>query len=445
MSAASNKSKSQEDSTASAPKPDSLRAISLPADASRLVALGPPAAASFDGMSATRHRAIVDDARALVSSLLNGEVGPSDVTLEGQTEIESWFQVLLRAAQWYAVSIVVGMRNHPTEYPGIRWAGMSKILGEDEEKPADHLAISRMIFAVFGNILVSGNLILVSRHSPAPTPLSLVRSTESLLHTELTELWALRVAAEKGDYPFAELADEVFEASLHSLRYVYVAEPKDSYEARGPFSAINLPDFVRMAARDDRAVKKYKGRLAGAFEQQLALIVQSFGGLVIQTRPGDRTVDLFCISVDVEESFSFLVEAKTTKRPYGLPTDDERALVEYIRESRRLSTLPRLRFILLIAPAAARTLEGKLKKVETEVGIPVRFASAKGLARLRDLVVGPQLLSEISDVLLDSPHIVGDDFGDRVVAVVRAKHQAHENLVRTMLGIDASSAKRRQT
>ena len=170
------------------------------------------------------------------------------------------------------------------------------------------------------------------------------------------------------------------------------------------------------------------------FEQQLALIVQSLGLYVVSTRTGDRTVDLICISADPSFPMTFLLEAKTTQRPYTLPTDDARALMEYIHEVRTaLTTLPPLQFVLIVGPEASSTLSGKLQRLEIKAGLPIRFCTAEDIAHLRDSITGPLPLNELVQRVQLGPWVLPSSF----VEDIRIRHErlreTHEAFVRTML------------
>jgi hypothetical protein len=175
-------------------------------------------------------------------------------------------------------------------------------------------------------------------------------------------------------------------------------------------------------------------RIEKIFEQQLALIVQSFGLYVVSTRTGQRTVDLICISADPNARITFLLEAKTSGRPYALPRDDARALLEYIRDVRTgLTTLPPLHFVLMIGPSPSATLEKKLQGLEAEAGLPIRYCPARELAQLREVVAGPLPLNDFTDHLLLTSKVVPEGFAQTMRSRVDELRSSHEALVRTML------------
>jgi hypothetical protein len=220
-------------------------------------------------------------------------------------------------------------------------------------------------------------------------------------------------------------------------QWVRIYDRPDSVDSHriGPFSSIRLAELAPLANRDARMSKKYGNkRIEKVFEQQLALIVQSFGLYVVSTRTGQRTVDLICISADPTARFTFLLEAKTSGRPYALPRDDARALLEYIREVRSgLTTLPPLHFVLMIGPSPSATLEKKLQGLEAEAGLPIRYCSADELAQLREVVAGPLPLNDFADHLLLASRVVPAGFAQTMRSRVDELRSSHEALVRTML------------
>lgn len=203
----------------------------------------------------------------------------------------------------------------------------------------------------------------------------------------------------------------------------------------GPYSAIHLPDLAKIARRDRDLVSRYgKKHLEIAFEQQLSLILQSFGFIVVQTKRGDRTVDLVCLSGDPREQATILIEAKSTGKAYQLPADDQRALLEYVADvQKNLLTLPALRLVLIVGPTAGRNLEKKLAETEAKARVPVRFISAKEFAELREMILGPLPVGEFLSQVLSNESRIIKEIAKPIFEAQRAVHTAHSNLVRTLL------------
>ena len=108
--------------------------------------------------------------------------------------------------------------------------------------------------------------------------------------------------------------------------------------------------------------------------------------------------------------------------------------MEYIDDVRRvLSTLPPLRFVLIVGNEPATTLEGKLARLEAAARVPIRFCTAQDLADLRESILGPLPLATFTDQLLVGPHVLPPGFVGNVVRTWREAQAAHENFVSQMM------------
>jgi hypothetical protein len=203
----------------------------------------------------------------------------------------------------------------------------------------------------------------------------------------------------------------------------------------GVFSALRLPELTRLAIRDPVLVRRYGDKqVEKRFEHQLALLFQSLGFVVIQTRTGTRTVDLVCISTDPTERVTFLVEAKTTKGPYALPAKDERALRDYVADiNATLTSLPPLKFVLLVSHAGTGTLDGKLRDFETKAGTPIRFLKASALSALREEIPGPAPTTALLQLIVGGERILPDDLAQRVGNAYRSTHEAHRAFAEALM------------
>lgn len=151
-------------------------------------------------------------------------------------------------------------------------------------------------------------------------------------------------------------------------------------------SLLQAHELPFLARRDGPMLERYGGtnKVAARFEQQLNLAFQSLGLLTASTVPGKRRVDIVCINpgTPATSPTAILVEAKTSKDPYRLPVDDERALKEYAERIKR----SRLRFpfdlqlILIVGQMPHKTLEDRLRALEIATQTPVRYCSASTLA-----------------------------------------------------------------
>lgn len=202
----------------------------------------------------------------------------------------------------------------------------------------------------------------------------------------------------------------------------------------GVFSAIRLDELELLAGRAPAVIKRYgQKQVEKVYETQLALIVQSFGLYVVSTQRGQKTVDLVCISGSPNES-TFLLEAKTTRGSYSLPSADSRALKEYVATLRRtLVTMPSLKFALIVGHYPSKTLDQKLIDLEADAQLPFRFMTAAQLARLRELLPGPLPMATFIREVTRGNHILADEFIDRIVQSYHIEQSAHTALVGRLL------------
>jgi hypothetical protein len=282
--------------------------------------------------------------------------------------------------------------------------------------------IMAMFAGVFGELLRNSNV-----------PHEAIEEMDAIAHNAAREVHAFAQNLPSPD--FVKLSENFLTTIFQQWGSIYDKAGWDDAHKVGPFSAIRLSELAPLANRDARMVGKYgRKRIEKMFEQQLALIVQSFGFYVISTRTGERTVDLICISADPAAQFTFLLEAKTSARPYSLPRDDARALLEYIKEVQTgLTTLPQLNFVLITGPAPSSTLEKKLQALETEASVAIRFCHAHELAQLREVIPGPIPLKDFRERLLLSPRVVPTGFAQAMRSRVDELRSSHEALVRAML------------
>jgi uroporphyrinogen-III synthase len=69
-------------------------------------------------------------------------------------------------------------------------------------------------------------------------------------------------------------------------------------------------------------------------------------------------------------------------------------------------TLPPLRLVLLVGPEAASTIEQKLKNLEAEIQVPVRYITASTPGALREAIPGPIAQYGLIEDLIGSSHVV---------------------------------------
>jgi hypothetical protein len=290
-------------------------------------------------------------------------------------------------------------------------------------------ALDAYIKAVIGAALIPG-LVLTPLHG-----MGVHTVLEDVTHAALVRLHDFQSQAP--DPTLAALCGRLLHSVLHALADVYSesATGWDKSWRPGPFSDLRLQELSLLASRDEAMLRRYGTKLVEKrFEQQLALLFQSLGFIVIQTRTGARTVDLVCVSNDPLQRVTFLVEAKTSKAPYSLPAKDERALRDYVAEiDETLTTLPRLRFVLLVSHGATKTLEGKLRDFETKSATSIRFVTASALGQLRSHIPGPAPVGPFAKLVLESPHILPDDFVAALSETYRRHHDAHRDFAQALM------------
>jgi hypothetical protein len=131
---------------------------------------------------------------------------------------------------------------------------------------------------------------------------------------------------------------------------------------------------------------------------------------------------------------TILIEAKTTKDLYRLPTSDQRALLEYAKSVQTsLTTLPPLTFVLIIAPSAAKSVEARLTELEANARVPVRLMTAAHLSELRESLPGPIRVPAFRAAVLESQHRVLPAIAKAISEDSRKITLAHESLVRAYL------------
>jgi len=234
-----------------------------------------------------------------------------------------------------------------------------------------------------------------------------------------------------------DLASQIAKALLDAMAEGFdeASQGWDGKWQPGVFSGLRLAELTPLAMRTPAMIKRYgEKHVEKRFESQLALLFQSLGYIVIQTRTGHRTVDLVCISTDPSDRLTFLVEAKTTAGRYALPAKDERALRDYIEDiNATLGSLPPLKFVMLVSHAGTKTLEGKLQELERKSETPTRFVATKTLAELREELPGPAPTGMLVKLLLKSPHVVAEDLAAAVASSYSQMHRAHQDFAEALM------------
>jgi len=203
----------------------------------------------------------------------------------------------------------------------------------------------------------------------------------------------------------------------------------------GIFSLVEPQRLQGIASRSQASLERYGEKaIERVMEEQLTLILQSFGFFVIPAPRARRQIDLICISDSPLGPAVVLVEAKTSAKRYGLPAKDGRALREYIQSVKTaLTGLPPLKLVLIVGPEPTSTIKQKLQNLENECGIAVRYSPAAVIAKLRKVLVGPVPTSPFINEAIKSQGVLGQAFLEAVQERRRNEAAAYTDFVQQML------------
>jgi hypothetical protein len=237
----------------------------------------------------------------------------------------------------------------------------------------------------------------------------------------------------KAEARFKEVLSRALVSRQEVLKWRYEARRKD---AETSLAGLHGRELELLASRSILMTEKYgQKRVERIFEQKLALLFQSLGFTVIPARPGEAAADLLCIAR--AEKFSFLVDAKSTRKEYALPKVDQRALRDYAEDFQtKLPDLPSLDLLLLVGQDAAGTVPKKLEKLEQSIGRPVRFLPASVLIDFRRKLPGPVSPTVFKDALLASRPVIDDSLTERAKTAFDQVVSAYQQFVK---GLRASS------
>lgn len=205
---------------------------------------------------------------------------------------------------------------------------------------------------------------------------------------------------------------------------------------RAALSKAELKELEDLAQRTKAAVARCGSPRAvdRLFEDRLEQMLQSLGFVVVRAQPGTRAGDLLCLSSEGPTAFSLLLEAKTTGKPYTLPTSDARAIKEYVERIRaRLSLTPPLRFVLVISREPARTVARKLRDLEAQVEVPIRYIEARQLGLMQRALAGGNGLVEFVEAVLAGPSFVGDETLEALASARDKRASQWTDLIQTAL------------
>ncbi len=200
--------------------------------------------------------------------------------------------------------------------------------------------------------------------------------------------------------------------------------------------AVSVRELPALANRQESVVEKYgEKHVESKFEESLNLLMQGLGFMVIPTRQGQRRVDMICIAPGSgSDPYTILVEAKSSHNNYTLPTKDSRAISEYVDSVRgRLRTLPPLRLVLIVGPDGAKTLGGKIKDLDCESPVPVRYMPIRTLLHLRESLRGIIPAQPFLRAMLAADSIVLPAQVESVISAFRATNVAHSEFISRLL------------
>jgi hypothetical protein len=203
-------------------------------------------------------------------------------------------------------------------------------------------------------------------------------------------------------------------------------------EIRTTINSLVTDELRDLARRTENVISRYgEDEVEVRFERQLSLLMQSFGFFVISAKRGQRQVDLICIAPATPgESFTFLLEAKSTAINYSLPTRDARAIEEYVSSARSvLKTLPPLRLILIVSGNHTKTIQKKITELEANCGIPVRFCDVSVLQALRRQLPGPLDLPQFLKTCTNSNKVLSWQDAAHLIQADTAIRNAHAEFI----------------
>lgn len=357
---------------------------------------------------------------------------PKDMIVPTTSE-EIWDSLFLTISYYYNYSFhrLVEKGKHDGLPSGLNLNSIRNFISQEMDKVDDNYRIKILSFEYFMCLL---SLYFAPLLGDTIMPTWITSLFNNSYHNSLFNLFqeCMSLSDRKKNAGL-----NLFNSVLKYAKDVFVALPQNKEYKPGIFSVIRTEELSLIASRDSGMAKRYGVKsLEKVFERQLALIMQSFGMYVVSTKMGTRTVDLICISPFPDKQYTFLIEAKTTNKPYSLPRKDFRALKEYVDDIRHtLHTLPPLRFVLISAYKPSKTLDNKLREFQADTGVPIRFIGSQQIADLRENIIGPLQSDIFADKILFSPYILEDDFASEIEKKYATMQKAHSDFVETIFSV----------
>jgi hypothetical protein len=258
-------------------------------------------------------------------------------------------------------------------------------------------------------------------------------SFEQQIHASTAQLHLKQTSIE--DQAISGIVHHLVHEQLHFLQRYYSRSGAAWNQSGRPFASIRVTDLPLLASQDKIAATQYgRNEVERVFEQQLALVIQSLGFIAVPAKTGQRRADLICISNDGNASYSFLLDAKSSRAPYTLPMKDVRALIEYIRSLKAVSaSLPAPSFVLIVGSTPAAGVSSRLKEIEVAAGLPVRFLTAADLTRLRLSLPGPVPARRFQSAIVEAVHVVPQIAITTLIDAWNREQKAHRDLIDALL------------
>jgi hypothetical protein len=411
----------------------------------RVVALPPP-----DKLLATAKPVLPDKVTERVFRAILLQVGPSPVRASGPVELEcpdcgkkstlkpehAASRCLFVLASYHDYtwrrSVASGSKALPF---GFQLDNIKGLLGPPDSCTEGELRWRTLLSAY---LLCAMSTYFFGSFQSCGVPAPLCAAFENLAHESLVDLVRHTSGNPSGRRGTASRLASTCTVALSEI-YKERAASGDRQYRPGIYSALRLHELSPLAARDPVLLKRDGAKRAEkAFERQLALLFQSLGFYVVESRVGERTVDLICLSEVCRGTF--LVEAKSSRDPYRLPTADQRALREYVTEVQRtLTTLPALDFVLVVGHGGHSTLSDRVRQTEADLRVPLRFIAAPDLVSLREGLPGPVDYSLLRAELLRAAPVLDAAFAGTLSKAIASKHHAHQQFVAALLSSSNSA------
>jgi len=401
-----------------------LRSPAPPEDCKLNAALDPGLVLQLLIQSATWWKALAGNEMDLPAEVDLQTVHPG-LILRGETVRNAAFMAVASYFAFAACQLIQGGHAVGKEWPQLD-PGMGnriqEILGNvDKMRPRDLAGVLYTLFAI-----LFGAWAEISWTTPVPA--------------DLVPTFAAQYIGTTALHFLAELGPLLGEGEQKALFRTVMAASTAAYRRVGnPIRSSWVPpiehsrlDLVGLSRRQPVAIKRHGApQVARAFERAMTIVMQSFGFYVVTADLGEEISDLICIC----EEYSLILDCKTSARPYSLPTDDSRALRDYVARVRSdLRTLPALSLLLVVGPPPTAGLARRLKQLELEAQLPVRYCSAEILGRLRGMIPGAVAPSPFLRAAHESPSVIPDSFADVITAAWEKRQEAHSQFVKALLG-----------